>query len=208
MNDHDSPSSASSRRELLMASVAAAAGGGAAVLIASCGGGSGSNTNSATTVSTAQMDSDAAVLSALLDLEHSSIAAYMLAATRLSGGALASARTFLGHERAHVAALQRAIAGLGHTPSPARPRSEYEATFPHLRGARDALSFALDVESTSIAAYADALGKFATLSVRATAATILVTESEHAAVVLGDLGRPQIPQPFVTGPPPPQGSSQ
>jgi rubrerythrin len=208
MNDHDSPSSAGSRRELLLASVAAAAGGGAAVLIASCGGGSGSNTKSTTTVSTAQMDSDAAVLNALLDLEHSSIAAYTFAATKLSGAALASARTFLGHERAHAAALQRAIGALGHAASPPRPRSEYDATFPRLRGERDALSFALDVESTSIAAYADALGKFATVSVRETAATILVTESEHAAVVLGNLGRPQVPQPFVTGPPPAQGGTQ
>ncbi len=58
------------------------------------------------------------------------------------------------------------------------------------------------METTAIAAYADALGKIVTDGVRTTAATILVTESEHAAVALGDLGRPQVPEPFVTGPPP------
>jgi bacterioferritin (cytochrome b1) len=201
MSDHHSPS----RRELLMASVAVAAGGGAAAAIAACGG-SGSKSKTPT-VSTAQMDSDAAVLNALLDLENSTIAAYTLASTRLRGPALASAHTFLGHEHAHADALTSAIGTLGGTPAPPRPRSEYDATFPHLRGERDALSFALDVESTSVAAYADALGKIATDSIRVTLAAILVTEAEHAAVVLGDLGRPQVPDPFVTGPPPQPGSS-
>jgi rubrerythrin len=189
-----------------VASVAAAAGGGAAALIASCGG-SGSKTNTTETVSTAQADSDAAILNALLDQENSSIAAYAFAATKLSGTALRSARVFLGQERRHAGALERAIQALGGTAAPARPRSEYQTTFPRLRGERDALSFALDVETTAVAAYADALGKIVTDGVRVTAASILVTEAEHAAVVLGDLGRPQVPEPFVTGPPPQPGGS-
>jgi rubrerythrin len=205
MNDHNSPPSGSSRRELLMASATAAAGAGAAVLVASCGG-SGSNTKSTETVSTIQAQSDAAILDALLDMERSSIVAYTLLAPKLRGAALAAARTFLGHERRHAAALEAGIRALGGSPSPLRPQSEYAATFPRIRGERDALSFALDVENTAVAAYADALGKFVTDSVRVTTAAILVTESEHAAVVLGDLGRPQVPQPFVTGPPPQGGS--
>jgi hypothetical protein len=154
------------------------------------------------TVSTAAADSDAAVLGALLDQENSSIAAYTLLATKLHGAPLASARRFLGHERRHAAAMAAAIRALGTSPSPPHPQSEYEAGFPRLRNARDALSFALDVETTAIAAYADGIGKIATDSARATAAAILVTESEHAAVALGELGRPQVPQAFVTGPPP------
>jgi rubrerythrin len=206
MNDQHSPPSGSSRRELLVASVTAAAGGGAAVLVASCGG-SGSKQDAVTTVSTTQAESDVAILGALLDQEHSSIAAYTLVAGKLTGAALASAHRFLRHERAHAAALEGAIGALGAAPVPPRPRSEYEATFPRLRGARDALSFALDVENTAISAYADALGKIVTVPVRVTAAAILTTESEHAAVVLGELGRPQVPEPFVTGPPPVAGSS-
>jgi hypothetical protein len=201
MNDQHSPPSGSSRRDLLVASAAAAAGGGAAALIASCGGGD-SKTKSAETVSTAQAQSDAAILGALLDLEHSSIAAYMLIAAKLRGAPLASARAFLGHERRHAAALERAIRRVGGTPEPPRPRSEYESTFPRLRGARDALSFALDVETTAVSAYSDALPKIATDGVRATAASIFVVEAEHASVALGALGRPQVPEPFVTGPPP------
>ena len=185
-----------SRRELLV--VALAAG----VSAAGCGGGKAKTT---ATVSTAQADSDAAILGALLDEENSSIAAYMLLTTKLRGRALGQAGRFLGHERRHAAALATAIRGLGSTPSPPRPRSEYEAGFPRLRDARDALSFALDVETTAIAAYSDALGKIATDGARGTAGAILVTESEHAAVALGELGRPQVPGAFVTGPPPQQG---
>jgi len=184
-----------SRRQLLVASAALALGGATA----SCGG---SKPKTVTTISTAQADSDAAILGALLDQENSSIAAYTVVATKLHGSALAEARRFLGHERRHAAALATAIRSLGSSPEPARPRSEYEAGFPRLRGARDALSFALDVETTAVAAYSDAIGKIATDDVRATAAAILVTESEHAAVALGELGRPQVPEAFVTGAPP------
>jgi rubrerythrin len=201
MNDQHSPPRGRSRRELLVASAAAAAGGGAAALIASCGGG-GSKTKTAETVSTAQAQGDAAVLNALLDQEHSSIAAYTLIAAKLSGPALASARQFIVHERRHADALGRAIARLGGTPTPPRPQAEYASGFPHLRGERDALSFALDVETTAVSAYSDALGKIATDGVRVTAAAIFVTESEHTSVILGDLQRPQVPEPFVTGPPP------
>jgi hypothetical protein len=42
---------------------------------------------------------------------------------------------------------------------------------------------------------------------RVTAASIFVTESEHASVVLGQLGRPQVPDAFVNGPPPQQVST-
>ena len=54
----------------------------------------------------------------------------------------------------------------------------------------------------AVAAYSDAIGKIATDGIRATLAAILVTESEHASVALGELGRPQTPAAFVTGPPP------
>jgi rubrerythrin len=188
----DSPS----RREILAGSAAVVA----ALAISSCGG--GSKTKQADTVSTTQVESDVAILNALLDQEHSSIAAYTLVATKLSGSALGSARQFIAQERRHADALGRAVARLGGTPAPPRAEAEYASGFPRLRGERDALSFALDVETTAVAAYSDALGKFATDGVRATAAAILVTESEHAAVLLGDLGRPQVPEPFVTGPPP------
>ena len=180
------------RRELLVVSAAA-------VALSACGG--GSKTTQPVTVSTTEAETDAAVLNALLDQEHSSIAAYGAIAAKLHGAALASVRRFADQEREHADALAAAIEKLGGTPAPPQPEQEYVRGFPRLRGERDALSFALDVETTAIAAYSDSLAKVATDPVRATLAAILVTESEHAAVALGDLGRPQVPEPFVTGPP-------
>jgi rubrerythrin len=191
----------SSRREILIASAALAGGSGAA-LIASCGGG-GSKTGSTETVSTISMQNDAAILNTLLDLEASAIVAYDTVTARLSGAARALAQTFGAQERAHAAALRREIPKLGQPPVTPKPAAEYRATFPPLRNGRDALSFALDVEDTAIAAYADAIGKVVTDSVRVTLAEIIATESQHAAVLLGQLGRPEAPAAFVTGPPPP-----
>src|SRR3954470_16225010 len=126
-----------SRRELLVL--------GAAAGLASCGG--GSKTKPPDTVSTTEAESDVAILGALLDQEHSAIAAYTVIATKLRGSALASARQFLGQERAHADALGRAIDKLGGAAQAPQPAAEYTSGFPALRGERDALSFALDVET-------------------------------------------------------------
>jgi rubrerythrin len=189
----------SSRREILTASAALAGGAGAA-LIASCGGGD-SKTKSTETVSTIQMQDDAAILNTLLDLESSAIVAYDTIGRRLSGRSAALARRLRSQEIAHAKALRELIPPLGQQPEPPKSRAEYAATFPALRDARAALAFALDVENTAIGAYADAIGKVVTDAVRGRLAAILATESEHAAVVLGQLGRPQAPEAFVTGPP-------
>lgn len=185
-----------------MGSAVAAAGIGAAVAIGSCGGDGGKKKPRVETVSTTQAETDAAVLGGLLDMERGAVAGYALIATKLRGESLAVARKLAEHERQHVTALENAIRQVGGTPVPPRPRSEYATSFPTLRGDRDALSFALDVETTAVAAYAEALSKIATDGVRTLAATILGAEAEHAAVMLGQLGRPQVPEPFVTGPPP------
>jgi rubrerythrin len=189
---------ASSRREVLAASAALAGGGGAA-LLASCGGG-GSKGETTQTVDMVQRRGDAAIAGTLLELEAAAIVAYGAIGARLDGRALAVAREFAAHERAHAAALRRAIAKLGERPPAPRPAADYSAGFPPLPDAGAALRFALDVESTAIAAYADALGKVATDSLRVTLASVLATESEHASVLLGRLGRPRVPAAFVTGP--------
>lgn len=180
-----------SRREILVASAALAGGAGAA-LIASCGD-DGPENGATETVDTAAVENDIAVLGTLLDLEESSIVAYATIRSVLD------APGFGAHEREHAAALRRTIGRLSGIPAPARSADEYRATFPEVTSRRDALSFALDLETTSIGAYGDALETVATESVRATLAAILATESEHAAVLLGRLGRPQVPDAFVTG---------
>jgi rubrerythrin len=187
-----------SRREILVAS-AALAGGAAAALVASCGGDDGDPAETET-VSTVQMEDDAAVLGYLLDLEYATVAAYERLAPRLRGEARDFAAQFRDHARAHAEALRSAIADLGGTPG---PPGEGRSDLPSVGGRRAALELALDVEQTAIAAYAEALTKLFTDPLRGTLATIMAAESEHAAVWLGELGRAQVPQAFVTGPPPP-----
>jgi rubrerythrin len=189
----------SSRREILVAS-AALAGGASAALIASCGGG-GPKGKSTETVSTIEMQNDAAILNTLLDLESSAVVAYEMVARELSGSQASLARRLRQQEQAHAAALREAIPRLGQAAQPAKPDAEYESTFPPLRDARTALAFALDVEDTAIGAYADAIAKVVTDGVRRTLAAIMAAEAEHAAVLLGRLGRPQAPAAFVTGTP-------
>ena len=180
-----------SRREVLAASAALAGGAGAASL-ASCG--DDEPTADATeTVSTTEVENDIAVLGTLLDLEESSVVAYATLAPHLREPG------FGPHEREHALVLRRMIGRLSGIPAPAKPPAEYRAAFPAISGRRGALAFALDLEMTSIGAYADALEVIATEPVRVTLAQILATEAEHAAVLLGRLGRPQVPDAFVTG---------
>jgi rubrerythrin len=61
------------------------------------------------------------------------------------------------------------------------------------------LKFAVDLENTAIAAYIDALPKLGKGDLRATAAAIVSNEAEHVAVLLGALGREQVPGAFVFG---------
>jgi rubrerythrin len=188
----------SSRREILVAS-AALAGGASAALIASCGG--GSKTQATETVSTIQMADDAAIVNTLLDLERSAVVAYELIGRRVSGTAVAVARRLRDQEIAHEQALRNVLPGLGGAPAPPKSAAEYQTTFPPLPDGHAALAFALDVENTAIGAYADAIAKIVTDGVRGTLAAIMATEAEHAAVLLGRLGRPPVPAAFVTGPP-------
>jgi hypothetical protein len=182
-----------SRREILVASAALAGGAGAALAV---GCGDDEPKSQATeTISTTEVENDIATLATLLDLEESSAVAYATMAPQLGEP------SFARHEREHALALRRMIGRVGGVPAAAKPAAEYRASFPEIASRRDALNFALDLETTSIGAYADALEEIATAPVRMTLAAILATEAEHAAVLLGRLGRPQVPDAFVTGEP-------
>ena len=98
-------------------------------------------------------------------------------------------------EKDHADTLSTAVSQLGG--HPARPKASYD--FPHVRNQRDVLLLVNMIENTAIAAYLDALPKLSSPDLRATAASIVTTESEHASVLLGALGRPQVPSAFVVG---------
>ena len=138
---------------------------------------------------------DVELLNSALDLELMAVAAYKLGAAKLKGDVLQIGQRFLEQEQEHVDALATAIKDNGGTPN--RARAAYD--FPALGSQDDVLKFAVDFENTAIAAYIDALPKLSQGDLRATAAAILTNEAEHIAVLLGALGRLQVPAAFVTG---------
>jgi rubrerythrin len=181
----------SRRRFFRMSGVSLA--GGSAVFLAACG----DDTKSAG-VKTGPDESDQAdveMLNSALDLELMAVAAYKAGAAQLKGEVLQIGKAFLEQEQEHADGLSQAIKDAGGTPN--RAKASYD--FPKLSSQNDVLRFAVDLENTAIAAYIDALPKLSQGDLRATAAAIVTTEAEHVAVLLGVLGKNQVPDAFVTG---------
>ncbi len=195
------------RRELL-ASAGAVLAGSSAAFLAACGGGGGGASSAAGQGEGAPLapatqpeprgtagSRDVALLNGALDLENMAIAAYDAVLPRLRGPARVLALRLQDQERAHADGLSEAILQLGGTPS--KPQPTY--SFPRLRGQAAALRFATGIENRAIAAYMRTLPRLTSPDLRGTAAAIVTDEAEHLAVLLGELGRPQLPQAFVTG---------
>jgi hypothetical protein len=185
-------------RRAALGLAAAGAGAGLASLVVACDGDDGDSQDTTQTISPERKRGDAAAIASLLDAERTAAVAYAEMRTRLGG----LADGFLRHERAHARALEKALVRLGIDPEPPGPRSAYADDFPPLRTREDALRFALDVEETQVAAYGDAVPTLFTPELRVTTSTILATQAEHVAVLLGELDEPQAPRPFVVGEPP------
>ncbi len=180
-----------SRRRLFRTSGVSVAGG-AAMFLAACG------RNTASPVADGPDESDQAdveILNGALDLELMSVVAYKDGAARLGGDALRLGKTLLEQEQAHADGLSTAITDAGGRPN--RAKASYD--FPALRTQDDVLKFVLDLESTAIAAYTDALPKLTQGDLRSQVASIITNEAEHVSVLLDALGREPVPDAFVTG---------
>ena len=166
--------------------------GGSAVFLAAC---SDDTKNPALSGPDESDQADVEILNGALDLELMAVAAYKVVAGRLRGEELQIAKLLLEQEQAHADGLASAIEDADGTPN--RAKSSYD--FPALRGRRDALRFAIDLEDTAIAAYIDALPKLSERELRSTAASIVTNEAEHVAVLRDALGSEPVPAAFVTG---------
>jgi rubrerythrin len=178
-----------SRRRFLGA---AGLAGGSATLLGAC---SDDTKNPALTGPDESDEADIEILNGALDLEHMAVASYKAAAGALTGARLQIAQTFLEHEQAHADALSSAIEDAGGMPN--KPESAYDV--PRLRSQTAALRFALELESTAIAAYIDFLPKLSDGDLRATFAAIVTTEAEHEVVLRDALGAQPVPAAFVQG---------
>jgi hypothetical protein len=161
---------------------------GAAGFVAACGDDDGTPP-----AKTGPADVD--VLNSLLDLEYTEVAAWRAGEPLLRDQRPLFARRFLEQEQAHAAALVRAIRQLGGTPI--EPKAKYD--FPALSNRVEFLSFAQDLENTTIEVYMDSLPKLTERRLRGTAAAIVTTEAEHLSLLLGALGGSEAPSAFVTG---------
>jgi rubrerythrin len=172
--------------------------GGSAAFLAACGD---DDDEGASTAGRSQSgtEGDIAVLNSALDLEYTAVAAYTAGAPLLRGRVKALAEQFLEHEREHAEGLSQAVTDLGGTPNKAQSQAQYADGFPKLDSANDVLRFAVDLEETAVAAYIDAQAKLTTSELRGTASAIGTNEAEHISVLLGALGRPPVPDAFVTG---------
>lgn len=170
---------------------AAAGSGAAGILLAGCGE-DGSEPSP---------ERQAEALNDALELEFRTAATYRSAGHLLSGDALEIAERFAGQEGEHIEVLEGAIEEIGGTPVGPRPDEEYreEIPFADLEGAEDLLNVMVDLEGSTIAVVGAAAARITAPDLRRTLFTVIATEAEHLAVLLGELGEPQVPDAFVLG---------
>jgi rubrerythrin len=128
-------------------------------------------------------------------------AGYRLAADRLEGEAAETAGLFAEQSDEHADRLAAAVEELGAEPAEPLGTDEYarELRVERLGGHDELLDFAIDLESTAIAAYEEAVAGLPAGEVRRTLFEVIASSAAHVSVLAGLLGEPQVPDAFVTG---------
>lgn len=174
------------RRALLLAAVAA----GLAAGLVACGGSGGS--------SAADPKADAVVLNQILGRQIAAVAAYGEALPALRGAELAMARRFRAQEQEHVDATTKTLRGLEQ---PAEPASEtIDAGALQSRG--DALDFLYRLESATIDAELNAVGRLTIGWPRPLIAAMAANQAQRLVLIRRALGagpKELIPEAFETG---------
>ncbi|HTX45526.1 MAG TPA: ferritin-like domain-containing protein [Solirubrobacteraceae bacterium] len=142
---------------------------------------------------------DRSAVRAMVRAEQVLVATYeqLLAAGAFTHTAERVAHEFLGHERAHVAALR---AELGRASAPRSPRGLGSVA---TLDTRQAVELLVGVERAALSVYYTELARIRAPSLAKTAAVIMANEAQHASVLLelvapGDVGR-AVPAAFVDG---------
>jgi rubrerythrin len=169
--------------------------GGGALVLAACGDG-GDDTG---TSEEELRRRDLRLLGMALDMENTMLAAYAAGAGLLRGGERDAVGDVVGQERDHAARLAQVIRERDGRTNPPKTPEEYARSFPRLRSGRDALRFAVDLENAAIRLYLEAMPFLSEPELRQTAAAIATSEAGHAALLRDELGRPPVPDAFVTG---------
>lgn len=174
------------RRALLLAAVAA----GLAAVLGACGGNGGS--------SVADPKADAAVLNQILGRQIAAVAAYGETLPVLRGADLAMARRFRAQEQEHVDATTKTLRGLEQ---PAEPVAE-TIDAGGLQSPVDALDFLYRLESATIDAELNAVGKLTIGWPRPLIAAMAANQAQRLVLIRRALGAGPlelIPEAFETG---------
>ncbi len=183
-----------SRRALLHAATTAL-GGGAALVLSGCGARDRTGANSVHKAKPPVRHLDIALLTALLDLERHTVAAYTAGLPLLTPSDARTAKQFLNEELQHTGELIALIKAAG---GKARPHlGAYDLGQPADGSAVLALLHGL--ERAQIAAYLDAIPKLSPGPVRAAAATILASDAQHLAVLRSAQSLDPMPSAFLIG---------
>lgn len=174
------------RRALLLAAVVA----GLLGALAGCGGGSDD--------SAVDPEADAGVLNEILGRQLAAVEAYGEALPALRGADLAAARRFRAQEQEHVDATTKALRGLeGEADPPAETIEAGELSTP-----REALRFLYELESATIDAELNAVGRLTTAWPRPLVASMAANQAQRLVLIRRALGAnpgEAVPEAFETG---------
>lgn len=153
----------------------------------------------------AQAEGDAAILRAAIGLEQVAVFVYDRVAR---GGVLPRelrrvAERFRDQEQEHADALTAALEELGGR-APAAPTSvedveRVQAGLDDARSVASIASFAIELESSAIAAYHEAHTKLEDAGLLQTGASIMANEAQHLVVLRRAIDRDPVPGAFETG---------
>ena len=127
--------------------------------------------------------SDVDLLTALLSRERRLVTAYE-AALRRDAIDASLGETILAHERAHVAALERTLAGRGN-PTATVPAPELTAA---LRDRRSFALYAKALEDELVGAYSDAIARIRDPKLRQPVGSIMVCDAAHVVALKDSMG--------------------
>jgi rubrerythrin len=151
----------------------------------------------------AQADGDAAILEAAVGLEQTAVFAYTAAAGsgKLDPATTKVAKLFAAQEQEHADGLTAALEALGGSapPKPTGPEDVEGLAEAAAKGQAAIARFAVELETTAVAAYYDAHGKLKDPKLLSTGASIMANEAQHLVVLRQALGANPSPDAFVTG---------
>jgi hypothetical protein len=173
------------RRALLLGAVAA----GLLSALGACGGNGGSATDK---------EADVRVLNEILARQLAAVDAYGEALPALRGAELALARRFRAQEQEHVDATTKTLRGLDGDADP--PAETVEAG--ELRTPREAMRFLYELESATIDAELNAVGKLTIGWPRPLIASMAANQAQRLVLIRRALGAGPlelVPEAFETG---------